>query len=90
MPGIEVVTKEYYQRTIAINGLHGIIEVRSVASENYLLAKIQFPQVTALAQIVGRLRLSNSCAIFQASANGRRTILPCDLCENPMLFPPAI
>jgi AraC family transcriptional regulator, regulatory protein of adaptative response / DNA-3-methyladenine glycosylase II len=64
MPGIEVVTKEYYQRTIAIDGLHGIIEVRPVASENYLLAKIQFPQVTALAQIVERLR-----RVFDLGAN---------------------
>ncbi len=64
MPGIEVVTSEYYQRTIAIDGLHGIIEVRPVASENYLLAKIQFPQVTALAQIVERLR-----RVFDLGAN---------------------
>ncbi len=64
MPGIEFVTSEYYQRTIAIDGIHGIIEVRPVTGENYLLAKIQFPQVTALAQIVERLR-----RVFDLGAN---------------------
>jgi AraC family transcriptional regulator, regulatory protein of adaptative response / DNA-3-methyladenine glycosylase II len=64
MPGIEFVTADAYQRTISIDGLHGIIEVRPVPTENYLLAKIQFPQVTALAQIVERLR-----RVFDLSAN---------------------
>jgi AraC family transcriptional regulator, regulatory protein of adaptative response / DNA-3-methyladenine glycosylase II len=64
MPGIEFVTADAYQRTISIDGLHGIIEVRPVIDENYLLAKIQFPKVTALAQIVERLR-----RLFDLSAN---------------------
>jgi AraC family transcriptional regulator, regulatory protein of adaptative response / DNA-3-methyladenine glycosylase II len=71
MPGIETITiapgasaaTAVYQRTIALGAAHGVIEVRPVAGENYLIAKIQFPQVTALAQIVERLR-----RIFDVSA----------------------
>jgi AraC family transcriptional regulator, regulatory protein of adaptative response / DNA-3-methyladenine glycosylase II len=64
MPGIESVTSESYQRTIAIDGSHGIIAVSPVAGENYLVANIQFPQVTALALIVEKLR-----QVFDLSAN---------------------
>jgi AraC family transcriptional regulator, regulatory protein of adaptative response / DNA-3-methyladenine glycosylase II len=64
MPGIESVTASSYQRTIALDNSHGIIEVRPVPGQNYLMAKIQFPQVTALAKIVERLR-----HIFDLSAN---------------------
>jgi AraC family transcriptional regulator, regulatory protein of adaptative response / DNA-3-methyladenine glycosylase II len=64
MPGIESVNSDSYQRTIAIDGSHGIVEVRPVSGENYLVANIQFPQVTALALIVERLR-----RVFDLSAN---------------------
>jgi AraC family transcriptional regulator, regulatory protein of adaptative response / DNA-3-methyladenine glycosylase II len=78
MPGIEFVTADAYQRTIAINGLHGIIEVRPVVNEHYLLAKIQFPKVTALAQIVERLR-----RVFDLSANV--TAIAAHLAGDPYL-----
>jgi len=64
MPGIESVTINSYQRTIALEQCHGVIEVRPVRGKNYLIANIQFPKVTALALIVERLR-----RIFDLSAN---------------------
>lgn len=64
MPGIESVTSDSYQRTIALEQCHGVIEVRPVRGENYLIAKIQFPKVKLLGQIVERLR-----RVFDLSAN---------------------
>ncbi len=64
MPGIEFVTSNSYQRTIAIDRIHGIIEVCPVIGKNYLIAKIQFPNVAVLGQIVDRLQ-----HIFDLSAN---------------------
>ena len=55
-PGIETVGLDYYRRTLAINGVHGIVDVRPVAKQSHLVAAIQFPQVTALSSIVERLR----------------------------------
>ena len=55
-PGIEMVTPDYYRRTLAINGVHGVVEVRPALKQFHLAATIQFPQVTALGQIVEGLR----------------------------------
>lgn len=54
--GVEEITTEYYRRTIALEGKHGMVEVRPMPGANYLLAQIWFPQVSALPQIVERLR----------------------------------
>ena len=78
MPGIEVVTSDFYQRTISLAQVHGMIEVRPVASENYLIAKIQFPNVAALSQIVDQLR-----HIFDLSAN--TTMISSHLAIDPYL-----
>jgi AraC family transcriptional regulator, regulatory protein of adaptative response / DNA-3-methyladenine glycosylase II len=78
MPGIEVATIDYYQRTIEIDRSHGVIEVRPVRGKNYLIANIQFPQVTALAQIVERLR-----RVFDLSAN--TTLISTHLASDPYL-----
>ncbi len=78
MPGIEVVTTDFYQRTIALEQCHGVIEVYPVPGENYLLANIQFPKVDALAQIVERLR-----RIFDLSAD--TTIISAHLATDPYL-----
>jgi AraC family transcriptional regulator, regulatory protein of adaptative response / DNA-3-methyladenine glycosylase II len=56
MGGIEVITPDYYRRSIALDGAQGWVEVQPVAHEPYLLAKIWFPKVVALSQIVERLR----------------------------------
>jgi AraC family transcriptional regulator of adaptative response / DNA-3-methyladenine glycosylase II len=56
IPGVEAVHDGAYRRTIALDGLHGAVEVRPVAGQNYLMATIRFPRVAALARIVERLR----------------------------------
>jgi AraC family transcriptional regulator, regulatory protein of adaptative response / DNA-3-methyladenine glycosylase II len=62
--GVEVVTPTYYRRTIALHGHHGLVTVRPVGGQPYLLAHIQFPQVQAMGQIVERLR-----RLFDLTAN---------------------
>ncbi len=86
MPGIEVVTSDSYRRTISIpiprghanSQVHGVVEVRPVSGENYLIAQIQFPEVAALTQIVDRLR-----RIFDLSAN--TTVIAAHLATDPYL-----
>ena len=67
IPGVEVVSIESYQRTITLDGQHGIVEVRPVSGQNYLMATIYFPKVAALSRIVERLR-----QLFDLSANVAR------------------
>ncbi|MCG8365441.1 MAG: DNA-3-methyladenine glycosylase 2 family protein [Pseudanabaenales cyanobacterium] len=55
-PGIETVGPDYYRRTLAIEGAHGIVDIRPFAEQSHLVANIQFPQVTGFSQIVERLR----------------------------------
>lgn len=64
IPGVEAVDSDSYCRTICLDGLHGIVEVRPVEGQNYLLAKIRFPKVGAIAPIVERLR-----RLFDLNAN---------------------
>jgi AraC family transcriptional regulator, regulatory protein of adaptative response / DNA-3-methyladenine glycosylase II len=78
MPGIEIVTSDCYRRTIEIEQSHGVIEVRPLPGANYLIANIQFPQITALTQIVDRIR-----RIFDLSAN--TTVISAHLATDPYL-----
>jgi AraC family transcriptional regulator, regulatory protein of adaptative response / DNA-3-methyladenine glycosylase II len=86
MPGIEVVTSDSYRRTISMfapsgyanSQVHGVVEVRPVSGKNYLIAQIQFPDVTALGRIVDRLR-----CIFDLSAN--TTVISAQLATDPYL-----
>jgi AraC family transcriptional regulator of adaptative response / DNA-3-methyladenine glycosylase II len=54
--GVEVVTPLCYARTIALEGHHGRVAVYPIQNSNSLLAKIRFPKVALLSQIVERLR----------------------------------
>ena len=54
--GVEEIGENYYRRTIRLDGQHGLVEVRYVPGQSYLLASIRFPKITALSQIVERLR----------------------------------
>jgi AraC family transcriptional regulator of adaptative response / DNA-3-methyladenine glycosylase II len=54
--GVEEIGADYYRRTIRLDGQHGLVEVRYVPGQTYLLASIRFPKITALSQIVERLR----------------------------------
>jgi AraC family transcriptional regulator, regulatory protein of adaptative response / DNA-3-methyladenine glycosylase II len=55
-PGLETVSQNRYQRAIALEGHHGLLEVCAVPQQSYLLAQIHFPQVSLLGSIVDRLR----------------------------------
>lgn len=63
-PGLESVESDFYRRTISLDGMHGVVEVRPVKEQHYLVASIRFPKVTLLAQIVERLR-----CMFDLDAN---------------------
>jgi AraC family transcriptional regulator, regulatory protein of adaptative response / DNA-3-methyladenine glycosylase II len=56
IPGVEYVTEQFYRRTIVLGGVQGWVEVQPIPGQNYLLARIQFSQVTQLVMIVERLR----------------------------------
>jgi AraC family transcriptional regulator, regulatory protein of adaptative response / DNA-3-methyladenine glycosylase II len=56
IPGVESVRDGVYRRTISLGAAHGLVEVRSVAAANHLVAAIRFPEVAQLAGIVTRLR----------------------------------
>ncbi len=56
IPGVEYMTETCYRRTIVLDGSQGWVEVQPVLGKTYLLATIQFPNVTQLATIVDRLR----------------------------------
>ncbi|NJO75516.1 MAG: 3-methyladenine DNA glycosylase 2, partial [Leptolyngbyaceae cyanobacterium RM1_406_9] len=64
IPGVEAVASDFYCRTICLDGLHGMVEVRPVEGQNHLLAKIRFPKV-------GRSphSLSGCAAFFDLNAN---------------------
>ena len=55
IPGVEVVGRDDYARTIEVAGAHGTVAVQP-ATGNALRATIQFPQLSALPTIVARLR----------------------------------
>ena len=62
--GVEEIGDNFYRRSIRLEGQHGLVEVRFVPGQPYLLASIRFPKVTALGQIVERLR-----RVFDLGAN---------------------
>jgi AraC family transcriptional regulator of adaptative response / DNA-3-methyladenine glycosylase II len=64
IPGIEVVERGVYRRTIEIDGKTGTIEVRHVPRQQSLCVTIRFPVVQALPTIVGRVR-----RLFDLNAN---------------------
>ena len=53
--GVESVEDEVYRRTIGMNGEQGTVTVQPAAG-NALLASIRFPRLSALPQIIARLR----------------------------------
>ncbi|MBE9180455.1 DNA-3-methyladenine glycosylase 2 family protein [Oculatella sp. LEGE 06141] len=79
-PGLEQASMEGYRRAIAIGEHHGIVEVRPVASQPYLIAHICFPDVRLLAQIVERLR-----RMFDLSAHIREIAAHFE--SDPLLAP---
>jgi AraC family transcriptional regulator of adaptative response / DNA-3-methyladenine glycosylase II len=56
IPGVEIVEKGIYKRTIAIDGKIGFIEVKHLPRKQSLCVTIHFPTVQALQEIVNRVR----------------------------------
>ena len=56
IPGVEIVEKEIYKRTIDIDGKFGFIEVKHLPRKESLCVTIHFPTVQALQEIVNRVR----------------------------------
>ncbi len=55
IPGVEIVEGDAYARTIEIGGAQGVVRVEP-ADGDALRARIRFPKISALPQIVARLR----------------------------------
>ena len=81
-PGLESVGSDFYRRAISLDGMHGVVEVRPVKEQHYLLASIRFPKVALLGQIVERLR-----RMFDLDANVAEIIthLRCDRILRPAI-----
>ena len=56
IPGVEVVEKGVYQRTIDVAGKIGFIDVKHLPRKESLCVSIHFPTVQALPEIVNRVR----------------------------------
>jgi AraC family transcriptional regulator of adaptative response / DNA-3-methyladenine glycosylase II len=56
IPGVEVIDGGVYRRTIEVAGGSGTVSVANEPERNRLRATIRFPRLTALPQIIARLR----------------------------------
>lgn len=79
IPGVEVVSRDGYARTIEVGGAHGAVAVRP-AEGSALRATIQFPRLSALPVIVARLR-----RVFDLAADPE--VIGAHLAEDPTLAP---
>jgi AraC family transcriptional regulator of adaptative response / DNA-3-methyladenine glycosylase II len=77
--GIEAVSSDRYVRTIAIEGVHGVVSVEP-ASGHALQAAIRFPRLAALPAIIDRLR-----RVFDLGADPEG--IDAHLAEDPTLAP---
>lgn len=55
-PGVETVGADFYRRTVSVDGVHGIVEVRPVAREHHVVANIQLASPAGLIHVTERLR----------------------------------
>jgi len=56
IPGVEVVERGKYLRTVEVGGVAGSVEVAHLSQRNSLLVTTRFPDVSALPAIVARVR----------------------------------
>src|SRR5262249_22928014 len=80
IPGIEVVEPDRYQRTIEIDGAHGLIAVSPARGAHALLATIRLPTMHALPAIIARIR-----RVFDLAADV--AAIAAQLAEDPDLAP---
>ncbi|MEI9988394.1 MAG: AlkA N-terminal domain-containing protein [Aliidongia sp.] len=80
IPGVEAVEGDCYRRSIALDGRHGVVEIRPVAEAHQLEATIRFPGVGSLGTIVNRLKRQ-----FDLDADA--TAIGAQLSADPLLAP---
>jgi len=80
IPGVECVEGSSYRRTIALDGRHGVVEIRAVPGEAALAATIRFPLMAALGQIAARLKRQ-----FDLDADS--AAIDAQLAGDPLLAP---
>jgi AraC family transcriptional regulator, regulatory protein of adaptative response / DNA-3-methyladenine glycosylase II len=80
IPGVECVADDCYTRTIELNGSFGTIAVAPCRRGTSLIATVRFPQVTALPEILARLR-----RIFDLAADP--LAIAAQLSEDPVMAP---
>lgn len=55
IPGVEAASPDYYRRTVTMDGMQGVVEVRPVEGENHLLAHLRLSSTNVLMQVAERL-----------------------------------
>jgi AraC family transcriptional regulator of adaptative response / DNA-3-methyladenine glycosylase II len=80
IPGVELVERDRYRRTIEVEGRHGTIEVIPAPERDALAATIWFPDPKALPSIVDRIR-----RVFDVDADVG--IITAHLAADPVLRP---
>jgi AraC family transcriptional regulator of adaptative response / DNA-3-methyladenine glycosylase II len=77
--GIEQVTAKSYARTVELDGVQGTVEVEP-AEKNALRARVRFPKLSALPEIIARLR-----RVFDLAADP--LAISAHLAKDPALAP---
>lgn len=80
IPGVESVTDDTYSRTIAIDGMIGMIHVSHAAEQSSLRVEVQLPRLNSLANIISRIRRQ-----FDLAADPRA--IESVLARDPLLAP---
>ena len=80
IPGIERIADDCYMRTIELDGAFGTISVAPSRRGTSLVATVRFPQVTALPEILARIR-----RIFDLAADP--LAIAAQLAEDPVMAP---
>jgi AraC family transcriptional regulator, regulatory protein of adaptative response / DNA-3-methyladenine glycosylase II len=79
IPGVEMVSENIYRRTIAIGDNHGVISV-APADKNRVDVSVRFPDMSALPQIIARVR-----RVFDLAA--APDTIGAHLSQDPLLAP---
>jgi AraC family transcriptional regulator, regulatory protein of adaptative response / DNA-3-methyladenine glycosylase II len=79
IPGIERVTADRYERSVQVDGVQGTVAVEP-AGGNALRAKVRFSKLTALPNIIARLR-----RVFDLAADP--VAIAAHLAQDPTLAP---
>ena len=79
IPGVEAVSPRRYARTLAVDGVLGVLTV-SPGSGDFLVAEIHFPKVQALPAVIARIR-----RVFDLTADPG--LIGAHLSADPVLAP---